>query len=211
MSTVGDQDTLSTVIRQTRIIVAALIGGVLIFIAIAFLVDLRPGRQAGMPAEAGAGAGANANVLVGERFALTDLLITTMAVIFAAVCVPMSFVVPNLVAARNRQFISRPPTGAALPNGQTMAATPAWVSPTETGKLAWSYLSTLIVGAALVEGSAIFAAIAYMIEKSPIALGLALLLVAVLILRFPTEGGLERWIEQQRSKLADERLRERSG
>ena len=55
------------------------------------------------------------------------------------------------------------------------------------------------------EGVAFFAGVAYFVSKNPIALGLALLLVGALILRFPTIGRVQRWIDQQQEKLILER------
>ena len=47
--------------------------------------------------------------------------------------------------------------------------------------------------------------IAYMLGKRPIALGVALLLVAVLCVRLPTRGRLASWIDVQRDLLAQDR------
>jgi hypothetical protein len=59
----------------------------------------------------------------------------------------------------------------------------------------------LIVGAAISEGLAFFAGVAFFIERSPIALGAALVFVAALIARFPTHRRVQLWIEHQRDQL----------
>ena len=73
-----------------------------------------------------------------------------------------------------------------------------------------AFLTQLIVGAAMNEGAAFFALVAYLIEKNPIALGLAVVLIAGVISRFPTTGRVERWIEQQQEKLREDQLDARS-
>ena len=76
---------------------------------------------------------------------------------------------------------------------------------TDTGRLAVVYSTQLIVGAALNEGAAFFAGVAYLIGKDPIALGVGLFLVGVLIARFPTTDRVARWIARQEEMLLVER------
>ena len=72
---------------------------------------------------------------------------------------------------------------------------------TDAGKLAMVYQTQLIIGAALNEGVTFFAAIAYLIGKNPIALGLGILLVGGLIARFPTKDRVALWIDRQQEQL----------
>jgi hypothetical protein len=72
-------------------------------------------------------------------------------------------------------------------------------------KLAMVYQTQLITAAALTEGPAFFALIVYFLEKSPIALGLALAQIAVLIFRFPTRDKVEQWIDRQGALIQQER------
>jgi hypothetical protein len=199
MSAIDDQDTIGNVTRNAQIIIGALIAGVLTFVAISCFVDLRPDPQAGAPPVAGA----NGNVPAVGRVAPTDPFITYAAVLVAAISLPMSLVLPNLIAARSLREIAQAPSPSPSPGDRAMRATPRGMAQTETGKLASLYLSNLIVGAATNEGAAFFAAVAYLIEKNPIALGTALVLVAVLIARFPTADRVNRWIELHREKLRD--------
>jgi len=197
MSTMSDQDTITNITRTSQIIVGALVTGVLTFLVVALLVDLRPDRQAGVQAEGGA----NANLPAGGRVAPTDSLLTYLAVGFAAILLPVSFVLPNFVTTQSCRAIARGAAAPPSPRNSAVPATGPQAAQTETGTLAALYLSNLIIGAALNEGLTFFATIAYLIEKNPIALGIALLLIAMLIARFPTAGRVERWIEQQRETL----------
>jgi len=197
MSAISDQDTITNVTRTSQIIVGALVTGVLTFVAVAFVVDLRPGRQARVPAVAGA------NAPAGGRVATTDSFITYTAVIFAAVVLPLSFVLPNVVTAQSLRAVAGVVSSPPSPSGPAVPATSPQAPQTESGKLAALYSTNLVIGAAINEGVVFAVAIAYMIEKNPIALVVALLLIAALIARFPTAGRVERWIEQQREKLRD--------
>ncbi len=60
------------------------------------------------------------------------------------------------------------------------------------------YQGEVIVGAALLEGAALLCAVAYLLERSPIGVGLGFALVALMLFwEFPTRGRLEPWLEEQ--------------
>ena len=62
-----------------------------------------------------------------------------------------------------------------------------------------------IISGALFEGWAFFATIAYLIEASPIALGLAALLILGVAAHFPTPSGTIAWVERQLEKVQQEK------
>jgi hypothetical protein len=136
----------------------------------------------------------------------TSSILTYTALAFTAVVLPLSFVVPGLIARQNRQAIAAgnwSPPGQGGPAGRQISSEALG---TDAGKLAMVYQVQLIIGAAMNEGVAFFAGIAYMLEKNPIALGLALLLLVGLILRFPTSRRVALWIERQQEQVLQERL-----
>jgi hypothetical protein len=211
MSTAGDAELTDRITRTCQIIIGALVVGVLFFLGIAASIDLGtsrpvgPGAVAGQPAarqdgkpEAIRRPDANANPNAGgfwDAF-VSGPFLTYTAIAFAAIMLPLSLVVPGTIVAQNRRALAAGKSTVSPPQG-IGTETPA----TETGRLAMIYQQQLILGAALNEGPAFCAAAAYLIEKSPIALGLAMLLVVGLILRFPTRRRVELWIDQQREKL----------
>ena len=67
-----------------------------------------------------------------------------------------------------------------------------------------AFQTQFIVGAAIIEGAAFFAATAYLLYGHPIALGVAIVMIGVSLARFPTRARTEHWIEQQQEKLRDE-------
>ena len=206
MSTISDQDFIDRVTRQCQIIIGALIVGVVVFLGIATAIaQLTNGpTQAGAgakPADAqGQPADANLNARpVGEPDIGT--ILTWLAVAFAAVTLPLSFVVPRLVAQQNRRAIA---TGTWPGMKGSSPATPTTheaALQTDAGKLAMVYQTQLIIGAALNEGVTFFAAVAYLIGNNPIALGLGILLVGGLIARFPTKDRVALWIDRQHEQL----------
>jgi hypothetical protein len=197
MSMTSDQDAFRTVTRQGQIIVGALISGVVVFLVVAVVV----GPLAGVGADAGA--------QPAGQLAQSVPILTYIALAVGAVCLSMSLIVPSLLAKQQRLAMAG---GKSIP-GQSPASTPAQrpeaVGTAPTG-LSSVYLNQLIIGAAMNEGAAFFAGVAYLVEKNPIALAVALVLIAGLIARFPTASRVERWIEQQQEKLREDQLQARS-
>jgi hypothetical protein len=182
MSDVTDPDMLDPVTRVSQIIVAALIMGVVIFLAIILLFV--PAQAAMIPAGGGAPLPAPADSALP--------LITYVALAMCLADLALSFVVPKLVVANARKQIAR--EKAPKDKGGDTAA------------LAQIYQTQLIIGAAMLEGGAFFAAIAFMLERKPIAAGMTLVLLIVLAARFPTRDRIVAWLEQQLGQLQEERL-----
>jgi hypothetical protein len=67
------------------------------------------------------------------------------------------------------------------------------------------FQTQLIIGAALVEGGAFFATVAYTIEHQYLALGVAGALLAVLISKFPTVDRVNVWLDENLSRLNEMR------
>ena len=77
---------------------------------------------------------------------------TYTAIATAAICLPLSFVIPNIINAKNRRAIAAGTLPPLLRSGSAAQATGPQVPQTEIGKLTMFYLPQLIGGAALVEG-----------------------------------------------------------
>jgi hypothetical protein len=200
----GEQDAIRSATLQGQIILGALAAGLVMFLVISTIINILP--TLGVAAN-GAGNGRGAPAAVAAESPLP--IITSVAIAFGAVLLPVSFVVPGLVAKQQRRaFASAGMTASASP-----APTPSGQSDTATAPLSGlpaAFLSQLIIGAAINEGAAFLALAAYLIEKNPIALAMAIVLIAGVIARFPTAGRVERWIEQQQEKLRKEQLDARS-
>jgi hypothetical protein len=57
----------------------------------------------------------------------------------------------------------------------------------------------------LLEGAAFFATIAYMLERNPLALATAIVLLGTLAARFPTSDRVNAWLDRQLGLLQEER------
>jgi hypothetical protein len=195
MSMSSDQDVIDLVTRTLQIIVAALITGVVVFLGISSVVAPILGAPPGAGGAGGAGPPAAAGPMD-----LRDV-ITWTAVAFAAVGLPLSFLLPGWMSNQNRRSIAAGTWNAP--------GTPALFGPgaleSDTGKLAFVYQTQLIVGAAMNEGPAFFAVVAYMLGKNPIALGLAVLLLVAMVVRFPTRLRVASWIDRQQELLIQDR------
>lgn len=198
MPDMNDPDVLEPITRTCQIIVIALIMGVSIFLLITlFLVPtaINPG-----PAPAAGGPGAPAlPPLAGPGVPL----ITYIAVGMGIAGLVLSFIIPSMIVASARRKIAK---GTWTPTATSDPTQPAKIYPAgDTGKLAFVYQTQLIIGSALCEGMAFFAGVAYMLERNPLALGMALILLAAMAVRFPTRNRVNAWIDQQQSMLQTER------
>ena len=181
----------------------ALISGVSIFLVIAHFVDMGlTGPPGAGPGEGGA---ANAGAARGGAVDFVGTLMTYLALAWAAVLLPLSVIVPARIAKQNRRKIV---AGTWTPQLQGVSP-PRQFDPeafkTDENKLAMVYASQFIIGAALIEGGAFLAGVAYMMGKQPLALGVAVFLVGVLLARFPTLQRVQSWIDRQQEQLILER------
>jgi hypothetical protein len=154
-----------------QIIVGALAGGVLMFLAIVMFIGSQ-NPPAARP---------------------NNTIITDAAYRMAATCAVLSFVVPNLLVARTRKSmvagdISQWGLVQNLPNIEQLG---------EVAALAALYQTRAIIGAGFCEGPAFMACVAYLTEHERPVLFVAGVLL-LLILRFlPTRSRLESWIENE--------------
>jgi hypothetical protein len=213
MSTTSDEREIDTVTRTAQIIGGALAAGVAILLGVAIVIVQIGAAQRGGGAGAGAGPGAAPGQGAGANAAPQRVpgpvevgdIITWLAVACAAISLPLSFVLPSQIAAGMRRSVAAgtwmAPTRLDGPGGPLGPD----ALQSDAAKLAVVYQTYFIVGAAIIEGVAFFATAAYIVEKSPIALGLALLLLGALAVRFPTRTRVGLWIEQQQELLMRDR------
>jgi hypothetical protein len=198
MSDMNDPEVLQPITRTCQIIVGAMITGVVLFLAIVLFVVPSGMMPAPVPAGGGAG-GAALPAAAGPGMPL----ITSIAAAMGLAGLVMSFVVPGIFVTNSRRQIAK---GTWTPPATRDPSQPARIYPAgDTGKLAAVYQTQLIIGSALCEGMAFFATIAYMLERNPIALVTAVVLLGGLFARFPTSDRVNAWIDQQQSMLQAER------
>ncbi|MBY0395450.1 MAG: hypothetical protein K2X91_03130 [Thermoleophilia bacterium] len=126
--------------------------------------------------------------------------LTRAAAAFAAIGLVLSSLVPWMMG---RSLRRRRAAGAYVTPEES------GLPPGDEGCLASIYQTRALIGAALIEGAGVFATVAYLIERSPLALGLALGLLVVLMMRIPTAAVVAAWIDEQRETLVVERAESR--
>lgn len=180
------REEVSNQIWHLQLIVGALVMGALMFLGIVlFLVHFgaAPKGMAGEP-----------------QFLLSYLLVAfSLASLGARIFVP-----PMIVSAarrRIREGIWRP-----NPSGTVPIAAQEFLERTgDAGRLWYVLLTRTLVAAAILEGVAFFACIAYMLEHSYLSLAIAMTFIAALALHVPTQSGVIHWIEEQLRLLEEER------
>jgi hypothetical protein len=178
MMSISDEDVLiSQRIQTMRIVLGALVGGCLAFLITA--VMLRQGGQMPPPP--------------------AIPIFTFVAVGFGFFWTALSFFIPDFFVASERRKMARASERRVNdPQGRLAAS--------DFVKLAGICQMRMIIGAALVEGCVFFFIIAYLLEGAAFDLLGALVLVGILTTRFPTRLGVERWVENQRELLQQERM-----
>jgi hypothetical protein len=180
MPAVDDQATLAQVTRTSQIITGSLTAGPLIFLAIVGL--LRSGGNLPQP------------------IVLAPLSLTYVAVAIAVLALGASVLVPKLITASERRKVADGTWIYPTRNlGGSSAPPPGAIS--DVGKLAVVFQKQHIIAAAQIEGVAFFATIAYFLERNPLALGLALVLIGAVALLIPTRARVERWIDHQLEQI----------
>jgi hypothetical protein len=207
MSTTHEDQVVHSATLTCQLILATLIAGMVMMLGISTALgpmireepptDVPP--RPGPPAAAGlAPPRADGSMGLGEILAWTSAG-------FAALVLPLSFVVSGRVVKRQRRDIAagtwKPPANA---DTSGWAKDPAALQ-SDTGKLVFVYQMQLIIGAVIIESAAFFAASAYLLGREPIALGAAVLLIGILMYWFPTHSRVASWIDRQQQLLIEER------
>ncbi len=121
-------------------------------------------------------------------------VLTAIAVAAFVALVPLSFLLPRLIA---KKYVGRIVTGNWQP---AQNADPVW-STTIFGQLLSTRQAASIVGLALLEGVGFLACVACMIEHRMIVMAVAAAIVVLMLLRFPTANKLRSWIAQQADEI----------
>jgi hypothetical protein len=119
-------------------------------------------------------------------------LVSYIGVAFAGFMLLLSFLMPLVTVAAARTRIARGSFG----DPQMV------IPPDDRGKLLEVYQTALILGAALLEGSTFFLAIAYFLEGLVLDLVAAGVLLGALAARFPTRARVVGWLERQLDLIA---------
>lgn len=122
-------------------------------------------------------------------------VISLVAVFLLATNAPLAQVLPGILTRSALQRIAagtwQSPPGAAPGNHDSDAAKLLTVRQTAT-----------IVSLALVEAVGFLGCIAYLLEGEAVALAVVGVALLLMVMNFPTEGGLRAWLQAQEDQLA---------
>lgn len=178
---------LNPAIMTLRIIVVALVTGVVAFGVAAIVIRM---QQAAAPANDAAE------------------LLTILGIAAALLALLLSRFVSGLFVANSRRQIASGQFGSPAGSSLNQTGGPQ-SSPGQLGdddKLFTVYQTKTILSAALLEGAGFFNIVAFLLGGSPIALGLGLLLALAIASLFPRTSRVVEWIESQRRLMAEEKL-----
>lgn len=151
----------------------------IILIALVLGVSLLIGMLHFVPKPAGAGGAAR-----GLWDPPTGVL-SQVALAFALLAIALSVAYGRLFRAFGLKAIASAPSA----------------SHEESSKLIQAKISTFVCQLSVLEGAALFCAIAWWLEGDSRCLASAALLVAIMLAHFPTAAGLDRWLESARTDL----------
>ncbi|MEE8451385.1 MAG: hypothetical protein V3R99_05695 [Thermoguttaceae bacterium] len=175
------QNELAPVLRTMQIVVGSLVVGCLTFLVVAFVGSDRAALAPQFP------------------------IMTYMAIGFTFVILVVRMIVPGMIVAQGRRRITEGTW--KLPAGRgSQPINAEFIERTgDAGKLAMLFMIQMIVAAALLEGAVFFGLVAYTVERSPLALIVAIILIIGVGLHFPTRSRLVHWIEDQLTLMEQER------
>ncbi len=167
-------DSVAFVVRTLQIIVAAMCGGVVLFLVAATVVGpIQPVEEGAQP------------------------LLTWVMIAFAVTALAVSLFLPNLITMSARtKILAKVDPEAAIHERLNR--------PEVVRGLAQIYQVKTIVGAGLLEGGALAATVAYLLEHQFYAAVVAVLLTAFIAFLIPTRPKVIGWIEEQQRRLENE-------
>lgn len=180
MATLSNAEAVQSITRVSQIIVGAMVGGLLFFLAMVLVI----GRDE-PPADWNGPTG--------------PPMLTVVAFFIASAGLVLTFLAPSFVVAKGLKRLARlgPEDLAMQDPWKEGGALPA----TDVGALLQLFQTQTIIAAALAEGPAFLALIAYMIDGGPLPLGISGLLIVAMMVRFPTIDRVHVWLDEQLARL----------
>ena len=181
------KEELTPILRLVQIITGAMVLGSSIFLVIVLVISH------------------------GEA-ATEQPLLTYVAALFAVAAIVVRTIVLRVMTASVRRSILRgtwKPPGSCSSSGTGQSCAPdtsEFLERTgDAGKIAMAFTTRTVIAGALLEGPTFFLLIAYFVERLPLGLLGAALLILGLLLSFPTRSRMVDWIENQLRLLEQER------
>lgn len=155
-------------VRTLQIVVAAMALGALVFLLAGFF----------LPHE--------------ESAPFPKLILTYVSLAYGLIAVLGYVAVPGVLTAPGRKRIAR---SAHHHSGDE--SPPETLSASDARRLLALFAEVLIIRCAMVEGGALLAGLAYLIERQGFAFLVAAWMILLLVVQIPTATRVQRWVEEQ--------------
>ena len=139
-------------------------------------------------------------------------IMTYLAIGFAVIAAAARLIIPNIIVSQARRRIidgtwHLPQSCGQSATGRASQEDPAgfFERTGDAGKLLFVLFTRTIVAGAILEGAAIAALTMYLIERSPVSLIVAIILMIAVAAHFPTRSRVFSWIEEQMDLVRQER------
>ncbi len=190
MSPVDHPNAIGPQVRVLRIILSALILGIVIFAAVSHFVVPAGGADADedkMPILTYVGLAFGMSTFVAGH--MLNIVITTSG---------------RRAIARSRPHQSRSAPAEAV-------STDGLPSGDDAANLFRVYFVKTLISAAIFEGAALFLVVAYMLERHMLSLGFAALATIAIAVLLPTQDRVSQWIVEQQRLMENERISQPTG
>jgi len=191
------KDPLGTVVLTSQIITGALIAGPIPVLIIALFIGPMLGQRP--PGAVPPGGAAVAGQAPDEAF---NTILSYAAIGAGAIALLLSSITPRFISSSASKSVA-PSAPAAQPGksaGTGKRPGPETADELRT-KLLPQFQQQLIVRAAILEGAAFFASVAYLLTGNPVPACVAVALLVPMLVDFPTRTRVESWLERQQDKL----------
>jgi hypothetical protein len=121
-------------------------------------------------------------------------LISLLALGMAVITFPLGLILPGITSRSAMRLIA---AGTWTP---PQNVNPASFS-SDAAKLMTVRQTSMILGLALLEGTAFFGAIAFLLEAQPFVLAVPGVAIVLMVVQFPTEGRMRAWVSEQLEHL----------
>lgn len=186
MSDSSWRDELGPLVVTEQIVVGAIIAGAVVFLAIAAVMV----HQGGLD--------------MGQDKTLTQIM-NLILVVFLAADVIAWTVAPTLMVSRARRKIAAGDWNVS--QGPYQPKVVEMIERTgDAGKLIGVHCTKTIISVAIIEGLTFFAIIVYLVVQSTFAVCVAIAMIAVLALHFPTRNSVVDWIENQLHRIREQQF-----
>lgn len=141
---------------------------------------------------------------MGENETLAQIM-NLVLVAFLTAAIIASAVVPTLMVSRARRKIAAGDWNVSQGPYQPKVA--EMIERTgDAGKLIGVHCTKTIISVAIIEGLTFFAIIVYLVVQSTFAVCVAIAMIAVLALHFPTRNSVMDWIENQLHRIREQQF-----